>query len=269
MRSGAVLEAPTFVSGLDDVAVVREAVQQDRRHLGIAEDARPFGRRCNSAHYALPNAACHSALENYRGCPVCAESCGRRLRRKQRCVRQRLPRRRDQRTRLRLPARDRAAKTPHRAGPSGVADKPRDDMQVKLAHDVAERADIDLVGLRMRLAESGGQSRLFNEPRAVARLEVRQLDEAFAPGDQNELGPARVVHQQHARERQVGDGERVPCEPLVEREAHADHACPCGPLGRPSLAATVSAMSASDDRAPIGPAGAPAPKATIGKCSRV
>ena len=42
MKSGAILEAPAFVSGFDDVAVVREAIEQRRRHLGIAEHAWPF-----------------------------------------------------------------------------------------------------------------------------------------------------------------------------------------------------------------------------------
>ena len=41
-RSVAVLEAPTVVAGLDDVAVVREAIEQCRRHLGIGEDTSPF-----------------------------------------------------------------------------------------------------------------------------------------------------------------------------------------------------------------------------------
>ena len=41
-RSGAVFEAPAFVAGLDDVAVMGEAVEQRGGHLGIAEDARPF-----------------------------------------------------------------------------------------------------------------------------------------------------------------------------------------------------------------------------------
>ena len=40
--SGAVLEAPALVAGLDDVAVMGEAVEQRRGHLGVAEDARPF-----------------------------------------------------------------------------------------------------------------------------------------------------------------------------------------------------------------------------------
>ena len=42
MRSGAVLEAPAVVAGLDDVAVMGKAVEQRGRHLRIAEDARPF-----------------------------------------------------------------------------------------------------------------------------------------------------------------------------------------------------------------------------------
>lgn len=41
--SGAVLEAPGFVSGLDDLAMMSEPVEQRRRHLGIAgKDTRPF-----------------------------------------------------------------------------------------------------------------------------------------------------------------------------------------------------------------------------------
>jgi hypothetical protein len=40
--SGAVLEAPGIVAGLDDLAVVGEPVEQRGRHLGVAEDAGPF-----------------------------------------------------------------------------------------------------------------------------------------------------------------------------------------------------------------------------------
>jgi hypothetical protein len=39
---GAALEAPAVVSGLDDVAVVGQAIEQCRCHLGVGEDARPF-----------------------------------------------------------------------------------------------------------------------------------------------------------------------------------------------------------------------------------
>ena len=41
-RSDAVLEAPAFVAGLDDVAVMREAVQESGGHLRVAENAWPF-----------------------------------------------------------------------------------------------------------------------------------------------------------------------------------------------------------------------------------
>ena len=40
--SGAVLEAPAFVAGLDDLAVVGEPVEQGCGHLGVAEDGRPL-----------------------------------------------------------------------------------------------------------------------------------------------------------------------------------------------------------------------------------
>ena len=36
------LEAPAVVAGLDDVAVMSEAIEQRGRHLGITEDAWPF-----------------------------------------------------------------------------------------------------------------------------------------------------------------------------------------------------------------------------------
>ena len=40
--SGAVLEAPILVAGLDDVAVMREAVEQRGSHFWVAKDAGPF-----------------------------------------------------------------------------------------------------------------------------------------------------------------------------------------------------------------------------------
>ena len=42
MRSGAVLEAPALAAGLDDVAVMGEAVKECGSHLWVAEHARPF-----------------------------------------------------------------------------------------------------------------------------------------------------------------------------------------------------------------------------------
>ena len=44
-RLCAVLEAPTLVAGLDDIAVVSEAIEHGGCHLGIAEHLRPIGER--------------------------------------------------------------------------------------------------------------------------------------------------------------------------------------------------------------------------------
>src|SRR5271166_1925137 len=41
-RSGAVLEAPALVPGLDDVTVMGEAIEERRGHLWVSEHARPF-----------------------------------------------------------------------------------------------------------------------------------------------------------------------------------------------------------------------------------
>jgi hypothetical protein len=38
----AAFEAPAVVASFDDVAVVGQAIEQSGRHLGVAEDARPF-----------------------------------------------------------------------------------------------------------------------------------------------------------------------------------------------------------------------------------
>ena len=142
-------------------------------------------------------------------------------------------------------------------------------MHVQLPHHIAERAEVDLFRLGVGLEPVGGPRRLFNEPRAVCHVEIGQLDEAFAARHEDQPGPARVVYQEHAAERQIGDEIRILRQALVEAKTHAAQAFPCRPFGRPSLAANVSPMSARLMRPPIGPAGAPAPKARIGTCSRV
>jgi hypothetical protein len=38
----AALEAPAVVSGLDDIAVMGQTIEQCGRHLGVSKDARPF-----------------------------------------------------------------------------------------------------------------------------------------------------------------------------------------------------------------------------------
>src|SRR6202140_874630 len=40
----AVLEAPTVVAGLDDVAMMRQAIQHGGGHPGVAEYLRPIGK---------------------------------------------------------------------------------------------------------------------------------------------------------------------------------------------------------------------------------
>jgi hypothetical protein len=39
---GSALEAPAVVSGLDDIAVVGQSIEQRGGHFGVTEDARPF-----------------------------------------------------------------------------------------------------------------------------------------------------------------------------------------------------------------------------------
>ena len=45
MLSGSVFEAPAFVASFDDIAMMGQAIEQSRGHLGVAEDAWPFAER--------------------------------------------------------------------------------------------------------------------------------------------------------------------------------------------------------------------------------
>src|SRR5271165_6777904 len=78
-------------------------------------------------------------------------------------------RRGDKSLRIRLIVGGRGAVAPDRAGPADIADRPRDDMQMELAHDVAERPDVDLVGFRVSLEEQRRTRRLFDQKRPVGR----------------------------------------------------------------------------------------------------
>jgi hypothetical protein len=42
MITVAALEAPAVIAGLDDIAVMGQAIEQRGRHLRITEDTRPF-----------------------------------------------------------------------------------------------------------------------------------------------------------------------------------------------------------------------------------
>ena len=106
--------------------------------------------------------------------------------------------------------------SPHRPRPGRIANDPRDNMQVKLTNDVAKRADIDLVRLALIFQEPRSATRLFHQLRLVRGLKIDQFDQAFPSGHENEPGPAGVVHQQHAAQRQVADDKRVAREPIVE-----------------------------------------------------
>ena len=53
--SGAVLEAPALVAGLDDIAMMSETVEQCRGHLGVTEHGGPFAKSqvCRYDHRSL------------------------------------------------------------------------------------------------------------------------------------------------------------------------------------------------------------------------
>ena len=64
VRSGSVLEAPALVVGVDDLAVVGQAVEQRRGHLGVAQDGWPFaeGEVGGDDEVASDELVCSAAL---------------------------------------------------------------------------------------------------------------------------------------------------------------------------------------------------------------
>ena len=67
-------------------------------------------------------------------------------------------------------------RVPHRPRPGRVAARARDDMDVQLRHDVAERRDVDLVAAGERLERAAGVGDLAHQLRLLGRVEVDDLD---------------------------------------------------------------------------------------------
>ena len=95
--------------------------------------------------------------------------------------------------RVAAPFRYRAQHRPQ-TGPRMISDDARDDMQMELADQVSERADVNLLRLRVAFQKLRRLRRLFDQLRAIGRVEIVELEDSFAHGHENEPGPARVVH---------------------------------------------------------------------------
>ena len=127
--------------------------------------------------------------------------------------------------RLRLqPAR--LAEAPHRSRPGEIVLAATYDVHVQLRHDIAERADVQLVdGPAFRLGKPShgghGERDLLQQAPPFIAVEVVDLLGAGPARDQHEPWPARVVLQSRLAERQVVDERRRRLDPRVERPAHA------------------------------------------------
>ena len=89
-------------------------------------------------------------------------------------------------------------------------------MHVQLRHLVAERGDVELVafGDGFERARRGGDFAQQLDLRVF--VEVDEFDEAGPARHQDQPGIIGVVRQQHARERQIADRNRVLRELRVE-----------------------------------------------------
>jgi hypothetical protein len=82
-------------------------------------------------------------------------------------------------------------------------------MQVELADDIAERADIDLVRPHVTPQESRCATCLVHQLRLAREPKIDQFDHPFPPWHKDKPRPAGVVHQQRPGERPVANDKRV------------------------------------------------------------
>ena len=116
-------------------------------------------------------------------------------------------------------------KAPDRTRPSGVVLATADHVDVKLGHDVAERADVEFLdGPALRRSETAhlghGERDFSQEKAAVDIVEFVEFAEACTAREQNQPRPAVIVLQPHMAERQVRDERRRRFDPGVRGPAH-------------------------------------------------
>jgi hypothetical protein len=96
-----------------------------------------------------------------------------------------------------------------RLRPSLVAVPARNHMHVQLRYLIAERSDVELVAFGDCFERTGGGGDLAQELDLCGVVEVDEFDQSGPPRHQDQPGKIGVVGQQHARERQVTDGNGV------------------------------------------------------------
>ena len=107
-------------------------------------------------------------------------------------------------------------RVPHRAGPGRVAARARDDMDMELRHDIAERRDIDLVAVGERLERAAGVGDLAHQLRLFDHVEIGDFRGQVPARHQQQPGVGGVLDQEHAAERHVADGDGVALEQRIE-----------------------------------------------------
>src|SRR5215467_6820705 len=80
----------------------------------------------------------------------------------------------------------RRRRAPYRLRPSWIVTLPRDDMDVKLRHHIADRRDIELIACRHSLEGTRHGVDLGHELRLLGHVEVDDLTGAGAPRHQQQ-----------------------------------------------------------------------------------
>src|SRR4051812_28174176 len=112
---------------------------------------------------------------------------------------------------------------PDRSRPGGITGAARDDVDVKLRHEIAECRDVELVALGDLLQRARDAGDLRHQLRLLHLVEVDDLDRIHAPRHQQQPWIMRVLDDQDLGQRQIADVDSVLFQAGVQRPGGFGH----------------------------------------------
>lgn len=113
------------------------------------------------------------------------------------------------------------AESPHRTWPGWILRKSRDDVDVQLRNDIAQRANVDLVGIHYPLQRSGHRFNFLEQDGALGSRQVMQLTQILDTRHEDAPRKAVVVHEQQFAQRQPGYRHAISCQPRMQGKCQA------------------------------------------------
>lgn len=106
--------------------------------------------------------------------------------------------------------------TPDRTRPASVAFVARNHMEMKLTHNIAQSAHIDLVAIGRFLERLRNDPRLEGQHGLVERRHIVNFDQPHAARHEDQPGPAAVIYQPQFAQTELGDRKTVGIKSFIE-----------------------------------------------------